>query len=50
MTVKHIKDEGKVHKGQKGGKTGCGEDTTKHPSHWVNTSERVNCKKDGCKN
>lgn len=50
MAVKHIKEEGKVHKGQKGGKTGCGEDTTKHPSHWVNTSERVNCKKGGCRN
>jgi hypothetical protein len=50
MAVKHIEEEGKVHKGQKGGKTGCGIDTTKLPSHWVNTNEKINCEKDGCKN
>lgn len=48
LAVKHI-DTGVVHKGRKGGKTGCGVDTRKKPSHWASTSSRVTCKKDGCK-
>lgn len=47
MAVKHI-PTGVVHIGNKGGRTGCGENTNEHPSHWVNTNERVNCKKNGC--
>ncbi len=51
MAVKHIKDgEGEVHKGSKGGETGCGVNTNEHPSHWVNTTESVTCDKNGCKN
>jgi len=49
MAVKHIRTN-IVHKGNKGGKTGCGENTNDNPSHWVQTSERVTCNKDGCKN
>lgn len=50
MSVKHIKTN-EVHKGQKGGITGCGSDTRKpHPDHWQNTSEKINCNKNGCKN
>ncbi|HEX9827092.1 MAG TPA: hypothetical protein VGA80_10880 [Flavobacteriaceae bacterium] len=49
MAVKHL-ETGEVHKGYKGGKTGCGFDTTEHPSHWVNTYEEINCDKNGCKN
>ena len=49
MAVKHT-PTGVVHKGTKGGKTGCGFDTNEKPDHWVNTSEKINCDKDGCKN
>lgn len=42
MAVKHI-PTGVVHIGNKG------ENTNEHPSHWVNTNERVNCKKNGCR-
>lgn len=49
MPVKHIPSE-EVHKGQKGGTTGCGVDTNKQSSHWVSTSERITCDKNGCKN
>lgn len=49
MTVKNIETR-EVHKGQRGGKTGCGVDTRKNPDHWVTTSERITCDKDGCKN
>lgn len=49
MAVKHINTD-IVHSGAKGGKTGCGIDTTEKPSHWVNTSSKITCKKDGCKN
>lgn len=34
MVVKH-KPTRKVHKGIKGGKTGCGVDTNKHLEHWL---------------
>lgn len=49
MPVKHT-PTGEVHKGQKGGTTGCGFSTTDHPSHWTNTSESITCAKNGCKN
>lgn len=49
MTVKHI-PTGVVHSGQKGTNTGCGTDTKDHSNHWVNTSERITCNKNGCKN
>jgi len=50
MAVKHNIKGGKVHKGTKGGMTGCGFNTNDNPSHWDNTGERITCDKDGCKN
>jgi hypothetical protein len=47
MAVKNT-DTGEVHKGAKGSKTGCGFDTT--GDNWVNSSEKITCDKDGCKN
>lgn len=49
MAVKHIPTN-EVHIGTKGGKTGCGFNTTENSSHWVNTSESITCDKNGCKN
>ena len=55
MAVKHIGGPGynatnEVHKGSKGGKTGCGFDTTKpHPNHWIASSAKITCAKNGCK-
>ncbi|WP_408023357.1 hypothetical protein [Tenacibaculum sediminilitoris] len=49
MAVKHTPTN-EVHKGSKGGTTGCGFDTTEHPKHWEKTSENITCKKNGCKN
>lgn len=49
MSVKHTPTN-EVHKGTKGGTTGCGFDTNDQPSHWVNTSESITCAKNGCKN
>jgi len=49
MAVKNI-ESGEVHKGYKGGKTGCGFDTTENPSHWESTTQSINCDKYGCKN
>jgi len=49
MAVKH-KPTGEVHRGTKGGKTGCGVDTRKNPTHWVATSEKITCGRNGCKN
>ena len=49
MAVKH-KPTGEVHKGVKGGKTGCGVDTRKNPEHWVSSFDRITCDKNGCKN
>ena len=49
MAVKHTPTN-EVHSGSKGGTTGCGVDTTKHASHWVASSERITCDKNGCKN
>jgi hypothetical protein len=48
MPVKHQPTE-MVHKGQKGGTTGCGTNTNDNSTHWVNTNERVTCSKNGCK-
>ncbi|MFC7356732.1 hypothetical protein ACFQO1_03460 [Jejudonia soesokkakensis] len=49
MAVKHIPTN-EIHKGQKGGTTGCGTDTNLHSSHWSNTTENISCSKYGCKN
>ncbi len=49
MAVKHT-PTGEVHKGTKGSTTGCGFSTKENSSHWVNTSERITCAKNGCKN
>ena len=50
MNVKHTTTN-IIHKGIKGGTTGCGFDTTKpHPDHWENTTSGITCDKDGCKN
>ena len=49
MAVLHTPTD-EVHVGSKGGKTGCGFDTTVHPEHWVNTSGSITCAKNGCKN
>lgn len=49
MAVKHV-PTGVVHQGTKGGRTGCGFDTKKEPSHWQATSNRINCDKNGCRN
>ncbi|MFN4364536.1 hypothetical protein [Chryseobacterium hispalense] len=49
MNVKHTPTD-IVHKGQKGGTTGCGTDTNAHPTHWTNTNEKITCDKNGCKN
>jgi len=48
MAVKHTPTN-EVHVGYKGGKTGCGFDTNDHPSHWVSTTEKVTCAKNGCR-
>jgi len=48
MAVKHT-PTGEVHKGTKGGQTGCGFDTRQNPSHWVATSGRITCAKNGCR-
>ncbi|MAD52839.1 MAG: hypothetical protein CMF18_02035 [Idiomarinaceae bacterium] len=34
-----------VHQGNKGSKTGCGFNTKKHSSHWVDSHEKINCDK-----
>lgn len=49
MSAKHTPTQ-EVHKGSKGGTTGCGTNTNDHPSQWVNTVERITCGKNGCKN
>lgn len=49
MAVKHIPTS-IVHKGRKGGITGCGTNTNVKRNHWVGTSSKVNCDKNGCKN
>ena len=49
MAVKNT-ETGEVHKGYKGGTTGCGFDTTEHPGNWTSSSAKITCDKDGCKN
>ncbi len=49
MAVKNI-ETGEVHRGRKGGNTGCGFDTNEHPDHWVNTNESITCDRYGCNN
>lgn len=49
MAVKHTPTN-VVHHGIKGKTTGCGFDTTEHSNHWVNTSLKITCAKNGCKN
>lgn len=49
MAVEHTPTS-VVHKGTKGGTTGCGTDTREKSSHWENTGSRVTCDKNGCKN
>ncbi|WP_187248590.1 hypothetical protein [Mesonia sp. K4-1] len=39
---------GIVHQGTKGGTTGCGTDTKNEAIHWINTSKKVSCDKNGC--
>jgi len=48
MAVKHTLT-GIIHSGNKGSKTGCGENTTEHASHWENTRQEITCEKNGCK-
>ncbi len=47
MAVKHYPTN-EVHKGQKGGTTGCGVNTNDHPVHWVSSFEKITCSKNGC--
>jgi hypothetical protein len=49
MPVKHEPTK-EVHRGIKGGKTGCGFNTQDHPEHWFVSSEKIRCAKNGCKN
>ncbi len=37
-----------IHRGSKGGRTGCGYNTNIHPEHWVNVSGKITCTKNGC--
>ncbi len=48
MAVRHVPTN-EVHKGAKGGKTGCGTNTNEKPTHWENTSASITCAKNGCK-
>jgi hypothetical protein len=47
MAVKNT-ETGEVHKGYKGGETGCGFNTS--ANHWESTNAQITCDKDGCKN
>ena len=49
MAVEHT-PTAEVHKGTKGGTTGCGINTNTHSDHWINTSKSITCDKNGCKN
>lgn len=49
MSVKHT-PTGIVHQGSKGGTTGYGFNTKEHSSHWINTTTKVTCDKNGCDN
>lgn len=48
MAVKHTPTD-IVHRGTKGGKTGCGFDTKEKASHWMKSNGKINCMKDGCR-
>ena len=48
MAVRHLPSN-EVHRGIKGGKTGCGFDTGYHPPHWRASSQKVTCLKVGCR-
>jgi len=52
MAVKHM-PTGVTHKGNRGGTTGCGIDTSSntnnHKDHWVASSQKITCDKNGCK-
>jgi hypothetical protein len=49
MPIKYTPSK-EVHKGYKGGITGCGFDTTDNLNHWEITSENITCAKNGCRN
>lgn len=49
MAVKHTPTN-EVHKGTKGGTTGCGFSTCDNPEHWVSSNQKITCDKNGCKN
>lgn len=49
MPVKHT-PTGIIHKGNKGGITACGTDTKDHADHWISSSSKITCEKNGCKN
>lgn len=49
MAVKHTPTL-EVHRGQKGGITGCGFDTRENTTHWVESHEKITCDKNGCIN
>ena len=49
MAVKHVRT-GEVHRGTKEALPGCGFDTKAQPDHWVGTTERLTCAKNGCEN
>ena len=49
MPVRHTPTN-EVHKGSKGGTTGCGVNTNTHSAHWENTTASITCAKNGCKN
>lgn len=46
MAVKNT-ETGEVHKGSKGSETTCGFDTS--ASHWVSSSSKITCERNGCK-
>ena len=49
MAVRHEPTK-EIHKGTKGGRTGCGFNTQENPEHWTNTNGKITCAKNGCKN
>jgi len=49
VAVKHTPTN-VVHKGSKGGTTGCGSNTNENITHWVNVNDRIDCDKNGCRN
>ena len=45
-----ISEKGKVHIKKDSKYTGCGAIHNDNPKDWVETSEKVTCEKNGCKN